>query len=149
MKEHYLYSRIGPRSIQDAWLHAMPWVEKAIGEVNHMHAELAHIQKGLYEGFLQLWSIQDKRKDNQPVFFLITELHTTEAGFKTLILRWAAGTDMADWIDEINLLESICEKEGYHKIEVWGRPGWEKVLKNYGYQREFVILSKLVSRGLN
>lgn len=149
MKEHLLYSRIQQQNMEGAWIAAMPWIEKAIGEVNHTHAELVHIQKGLYAGVLQLWAIQDKRKDNMPVFFLITELHTTEAGFKTLILRWAAGTDMGDWLDDIELLEEICSREGYHKMEVWGRAGWEKVLKPHGFKREFTILSKLVKRGLN
>jgi hypothetical protein len=149
MKDYLTYSRIGQGNLEHAWLHAMPWIEKALGEINHAHAELTHIQEGLRKGFLQLWAIQDKRKNNQPVFFLITELHSTPSGFKTLILRWAAGTDLGEWIDDIETLEYICEREGYHKVEIWGRPGWERVLKEHGYKREFVIVSKLIMRGLN
>jgi hypothetical protein len=147
--ENLLYSRVAPQNLEMAWIAAMPWIEKALGEINHAHAELAHIQKGLYAGALTLWAIQDKRKNNLPVFFLITELHTTESGFKTLILRWAAGTDMGEWINDIELLEHICGREGYQKMEVWGRPGWGRVLKPHGFRKEFEIFSKLVQRGLN
>jgi hypothetical protein len=148
MNENLIYSRISEQHLESAWIDAMPWIEKALGEVNHDHAELIHIQKGLMAGFLQLWSIQDKRKANFPICFLITELHCI-GEFKTLIVRWLAGVEMAEWINEITLLEQIAEREGYHKVEIWGRPGWEKVLKPHGYEREFIILGKLIKRGLN
>lgn len=148
MNPNFIYARISPQHIENAWIDAMPWIEKALGEVNHDHAELRHIQHGLKAGYLQLWSIQDKEKGSKPVCFLITETHCIE-DFRTLIVRWLAGEDMATWINDITLLEQIAEREGYHKVEVWGRSGWEKVLQPYGYQREFIILSKIIQRGLN
>lgn len=151
MNPNFIYSRIQPHGLEFAWVEAMPWIAKALGEVNHDHAELFHIHRGLMNGYLQLWAIQDKAQKVH-LMFLVTELHTIGEGpgaFKTLICRWAAGREMERWLDEIEILETIAAREGYHKVEAWGRPGWVKALKPYGYQLEFVVVSKIIQRGMN
>lgn len=143
MKDYLLYSRISKQNLPDAWIHAMPWIQKSLGEVNSYHHELAEIGAQLKGGYMTLWSIQDKREGNKPICFLVT--HTISCGgFRTFVIRWCGGSKIDEWLEDIKELEHLAEVDNCHKVEVWGRPGWIKRLHRFGYRPEFYVISKVL-----
>lgn len=148
MKDYLLYTKVAPENVEKAWVHAIPWLQKAMLETNDLHRELSWMKKQLEAGALQLWAIQDKRQDQKPICFLVTEIHDIE-GFKILVIKWCAGEKMFEWLEDLAVMEKWALEHGIHKVEIMGRKGWEKTLKSLGYSFEFITVSKLLTRGLN
>ena len=147
MKDYFLYSLIRKENIDYAWLNAMPWIQKSLGSINNYHTELEHIQAQLREGFMQLWSIQDTRQGNKPICFIVSHIVQVE-GFRTLIIRWCGGERIEEWLEEITTMEKWATNQNCHKVEIWGRPGWIRAMRRFGYEPEFYVVSKIIQRSV-
>lgn len=148
MSKEFIYTKVAKEGVDAAWVHAMPWIQKAMEGINDWHQEMYHVQAQLREGYSTLWCIQDPQQRNVPVCFVITFI-IEAGGFRTLVIRWMAGVGMDQWLKDIDLIEGWAQAQGCHKIEVWGRPGWVRVLRPFGYSPEYVVVSKVLPRGVH
>jgi len=72
------------------------------------------------------------------VGFLITEI-VKYPQFKTLMMHFTGGQDFKSWVpDGFPKVQGFARDNGCEKIESYGRPGWEKMWKDYGYVKRFV-----------
>lgn len=149
MKPYFIYVRVSQEALEDAWIQAMPWIAKAIDKEDYL-ADLQYIQTQLRRGFMQLWAIQDTRKQNQPICFLITEIRQTpDSDERIAVIRWCSGENMFEWLEDIAILENLATQIGCTDVEVWGRVGWSKVLKPYGFTKKWEVLSKSIKRSVH
>lgn len=133
--------------IQALWPWAAPWLDKAIGEEGSLY-DLGVIKSWLESGQLQLWIAEDG--PGVPIAFLVTEV-VTEGPDKVLSLRWIGGREMEKWLGFLKAIEYVAMWNKVTKIEVYGRKGWERTLKPYGYTFKSIVLGKRLnySQSLN
>ena len=56
------------------------------------------------------------------------------------------GKQRHKWQYLVKDIEQFAKDEGCQMMELIARPGWQKVLNNYGYQRTHVVLEKKIKQ---
>lgn len=68
--------------------------------------------------------------------------------YRSLKVVYLAGEDMAVWLpDLLQFLERWAMENDMRYIEQAGRPGWERILSDYGYRKTYTIMTKELSHG--
>lgn len=97
---------------------------------------------------LQVWGVND---DEAIVMVLFTQIAVYSTG-RVLQVIWGAGQGSifeiaGDAVDAS--FEWFAKTRECHRIDVIGRGGWEKVLRDRGFTRSAVVLSRpVIHRGL-
>lgn len=94
----------------------------------------------LISGHMQLWAAVEEN-DGKINGISITEI----ANFpqrKVGRMLAATGEDAAGWVPLLTEIEAWEKAQGCTLSEIVCRPGWEKVLKPFGYKKTHVLLSK-------
>jgi len=95
------------------------------------------VEAELQGGRAQLWIATD----GTPRVAVVTRLRPTEAG--TVCEIWlAGGRDRHAWLHFIDIIERAARERGCTKIEIVGRRGWARVLRDY--RPTAVVLQKLL-----
>jgi hypothetical protein len=68
-----------------------------------------------------------------------TTLQQTDAG-KVCVITACAGADMTRWLPLIGGIEAYAQAEGCHRVRIFGRKGWARVLD--GYEQTYAIIDK-------
>jgi len=124
--------------VEKVWPLAKPYVEKACETNGGFNAE--HILEFLQSGLMQLWMAVDG-KTNQVICVCVTEIREYP-NFKVCDLRITTGEQFERWF---NYMDQICEwarKEGCKKMEIFARPGWERILKHKGFRKTHVQIER-------
>lgn len=95
------------------------------------------IKTDAINGRRSIWALVDP-KHSPP---LLAVFSTTEDGNKACIGP-LAGDDMELWLPLLSELEIHAKAAGMSVSRIEGRPGWQKVLRPYGYRVTRVILEK-------
>lgn len=142
-----MYRQIPPRILPDIWPYVAPWVAQAIGETEEDWEDLDYIRNRISMGSMQLWTGHHPQT-NVLDLVLITEGMMIGAT-ATLVLRWMSGTNLEDKLFDIGVLERWAIVNGFKKVQVWGRPGFEKLLKPLHYRRSFIVLERDLEQGVH
>ena len=104
------------------------------------YADHDHIKDQIKENLMQLWVAwsEDKKK----VYAVgVTEIKE-HPKYRTLNFRILTGGDRIQWIRFADVIEEWATGQGVKKMEIYARPGWERVLKPKGYVKTHVQLDK-------
>lgn len=101
------------------------------------------IVKMLISGHMQLWGIVDD-EDGNLNGITITEIATYPQR-KVCRMLSTAGEGSDNMLPLLPEVESWAKACGCSSIEPVCRPGWEKILKPYGYKKTHILLSKELS----
>jgi hypothetical protein len=71
------------------------------------------------------------------------------SGVPTLVIMWAAGRNMHAWIKDIALVENLAKERGFKQLHIWGRKGFERMLKAEGFRHEFTVIGKSLDYEVN
>lgn len=97
------------------------------------------IQK-IASGNMQLWAIYEDEEENlQGV--AITEIAVYPQR-KICRFLCATGENSDQWIGLIEQIETWALDNGCDGLQAECRPGWERLLKDFGYSKSHVILNK-------
>lgn len=87
------------------------------------------IVDGLITGAMQLWVLFD----DEIKMSMITQIMTYPTGLKVCEVTLLGGLDSKEWVNfVVGELDKWAVSLGCHSLQIIGRPGWEKVLKNWG-----------------
>lgn len=132
---------VGSHSIEDNWSAVGPWIIQAMGEGADAW-DVNYIKQQATIGNAQIFVLSR--------YEIIEAVLVTESAFyggrKTLVLRWFSGRLEDSWLKWIFMLEDYALKSGYERLEVWGRKGWERKLRDYGFGHEFAVLGKHITK---
>lgn len=123
--------------VEKVWPLAKDLVQKACETNGGFNAE--HILEFLKEGTMQLWMAIDE--NNQVICCCVTEIRQYP-NFKVCDLRITTGVQYERWVD---YMDNICEwakSNGCKKMEVFARPGWERILKHKGFKKTHVQIER-------
>lgn len=92
------------------------------------------------DGHMQLWVIYDEECDK------VNGIAITEIAVypRRKICRFlcATGEESNEWIGLIGNIEEWALNKGCDGFQAECRPGWERILKGFGYTKSHVILNK-------
>jgi hypothetical protein len=102
----------------------------------------------LKEGKFQLWVLWDKNQSKTvDKYFgvVVTEIIKRKFG-KVCHIYIMTGKQRTKWQHLITKVEDFAKQEGCKMMELIARPGWQRVLDDYGYKRTHVVLEKQIKQ---
>ena len=108
---------------------------------NTGETDLKHIVQDLKEGNKQLWIHMDEEHDDQYTSCVVTQV-TDHPLKRTCEILYLGGKNSLSFIDEIHTIEDWARFNNCDDIQCIGRPGWERVLKRFGYERRYTVAGK-------
>ena len=133
--------RVPPDEIDYIWPSVKDLIEAALDRSGlfGINDAYCHVVNGTW----QLWVVHEKRNDQwsgaQIECVVLTEIIDYPKD-KVLRVTMATGSDRTKWVDRIEVIEGWAKSLGCERIQVLGRPGWERVLKDY--RKTHVMLEK-------
>ena len=130
-----------PEEIDRIWPLVKDKVQAALDR-NHNFRDHTDVKENCKNGTEQLWVIVDK-KDN--VHGVCISQIMQQPNYNIGLVRIATGHDLPLWVDKIKEFENWAEsKFSCKKIEIYGRPGWKKMLTPLGYEFSHVQMDKFL-----
>ena len=123
---------IGEEQINAVWHDAAPLILRAI-DVYNEHS-LDEIYSSLLDGSRQLWVCGNKAIESILITQLINKPHE-----KVCFLELCAGRGVES-TKFLNIIEEWAKQAGCTRMELSGRAGWKRKLKDYNLKK--IILSK-------
>ena len=123
--------------VENVWSLARDLVQLACETNGAFDAE--DIKDLCKQGAMQLWLVVDET--DEVLATVVTELRSYP-NFKVCDARIVTGKHMNRWHHHVADLETWAKTKGCKKMELFARPGWEKVMKPKGYQKSHVQLEK-------
>ena len=114
-------------------------------------SDSAFVLKTAKEGKFQIWLLWDKaQKTSVEKYFgvVITEIVEKPLG-KVCHIYMMTGRQRHKWQYLIKDIEKFAQEEKCSVMELIARPGWQKVLNQYGYKRTHVVLEKQIKQEEN
>ena len=106
------------------------------------------VLKTAKEGKFQIWILWDKaQKTSVEKYFgvVITELVEKPLG-KVCHIFMMTGRQRHKWQYLVKDIEKFAKEEKCSMMELITRPGWQKVLNQFGYKRTHVVLEKQIKQ---
>jgi hypothetical protein len=130
-----------PSDIPAMWPFVEAYMQRMIDWEGEITGELEMLSRHLQEGNLQLWIAYSG--DGIGAACVTEKVRYFRTPF--LSIRWLAGDEPEKWVGQIQGIEDWARHNGYKGLEVWGRTGWSKLLRPYGYREAYRILHKIFS----
>ena len=89
---------------------------------------------------MQLWIAYDS-KLNKVKCVCVTEIRQYP-NYKVCDCKITTGTDYKSWVDFMDNVVNWARSLGCKKMEIFTRPGWERILKNKGFVKTHIQLEK-------
>ena len=121
---------VDPARISEFWPHFKHLIDRAIIRVGR--ADPLIVESRVLDGNLLLWLAYDGQIVHGAA---VTEL---DDGICTIVA--CGGENLSLWLPLINDLEQFARDEGCKSVQIIGRKGWVRVLKNY--KTKAVILER-------
>jgi hypothetical protein len=129
----------------DEFEHYWPEIEKMLDALPHTWIDMTKdsIVSRVFNGSLQVWVMGERGIQ----MILFTQIAVFPRG-SALQIIWCAGEGLdyekaGPGVEAA--LEFFAKTQGCKRIDVIGRPGWEKVLASWGFRRTEIVLSRPVA----
>ena len=108
---------------------------------------MAQVKARVFAGMNQLWKVVDNL--GRPIAWCTTFIYTADGNKTTAQINLATSDDMDLLVDKMPEFERWAMDKGYDYIEITGRLGWLRVMRNYGFEHNYTSLLKRVSKELH
>ena len=126
--------------VDSAWKNVEKDIADALARSNG-YALAANIKQWIKDKKMQLWILWDKEDKNQYYGVVVTEILQRPLK-RCLNIRIMTGHHREKWQHLIKNIEKLAWDNKCDSMELIARPGWQKDLSKYGYQRTHVVLEK-------
>ena len=123
--------------VERVWPLIEGMAEKACTEWHGCYAP-EDIKKLSQEKKIQLWTAWRGKK---PVCLLGTQIYS-HPQMKVCEIMFVGGEDMDSWVDYMKELMDWATQMGCRSLVARGRLGWERVLKQYGFEADRILLRR-------
>lgn len=125
----------------DCWdipMQALDLIDKAL-EYNDDCFLIINIINAIKQENMQLWIVFNDKDEIHAI--AVTEVREYPQKLVLTVLL-AAGFEVDEWLHHLKTIESYAKEFGCHYSTIYGRDGWIKKLKPYGYEKTHVVLRK-------
>ena len=130
---------IPTNKVEQVWSFAVKDVADALARSNG-YARAEHIKKEILDNKMQLWILWDS-ETKEYYGVCITEIIQRPLQ-RCLNIKIMTGRHREKWQHLIKHVEEFAWQNNCDLLELVARPGWKKVLKQYGYKESHVLLEK-------
>lgn len=141
-----MYVLVSPLNVENYWTTVAPWIAQAIGGEDPAE-DLAIVKYKACNNIAQIWLGKTPKEEKLDLVF-VTEGMVLEE-IPTLVIRWLTAADLDQCFLDFGLVERWALHNGYKRIQVWGRRGWERKLKPLGFTHGFTVMNKFLEQGLH
>jgi len=128
-------SLVPQEAIGSVWKDVDGILKRAVDTVKDK-SEVIDILTGVYEGMYALWVVMNE--DDKIIAAFTTRLIQYPRR-RALALDWVGGTQMKEWEDQlIDTMKRYANELGCSHLEGYGRKGWGRALKKYGFYPEYI-----------
>ena len=128
-------SLVPQEAIGSVWKDVDGILKRAVDTVKDK-SEVIDILTGIYEGMYVLWVVMNE--DDKIIAAFTTRLIQYPRR-RALALDWVVGTQMKEWEDQlIDTMKRYGNELGCSHLEGYGRKGWGRALKKYGFYPEYI-----------
>jgi len=131
-------SGVQAHEIDNIWKWVLPMVEKPL---EHSWGELTseNVKERLKSKDMQMWV--GYYKTGEIVAVMTTEI-VDYPSKKACRIVTLGGYGMDEWQNHINLIENWAKHNGCDFMETYCRRGFERKMKNYGYEARYSLMGK-------
>ena len=126
--------------IDEAWHHVESNIADALARSNG-YALASNFKEWIKEKKMQLWILWDKESEHKYYAVVVTEIIQRPLQ-RVLNIKIMTGTHREKWQHLVKEIEDFAWFNNCDSMELVARPGWEKVLKRFGYKKSHVLLEK-------
>ncbi len=119
------------------WPRVAPELERALAYSDGENS-IEDVLDRLMDARMQLWVA---RSGIDQLGFGVTEIDSY-GQFTVCRIVLLVGEDFDLWVGVITGLERWALEQGCTALEWWGRPGFEKPMRQYGYTKRYVVMRK-------
>lgn len=130
-------SLIPNAEVVERWPDFRPFLAGMCERSNHRY-EPADLLRLLLADQYQLWSAAEGQAIDAMMLTRVVEF----PGAKACEMAAAFGENSKEWVGFIGEVEDWARGQGCGLMQPIGRPGWERVLKPFGYEKTHVLLEK-------
>lgn len=145
-----MYTLISSNNVDYHWKDVAPFVMRALERISVYEEaidDLNIIRQKAMTGLVQIWT---GRNPNTEELELVLITEGVMFGTKPiLVCRWASGENVEEMLPDFGILEAWAKEKGFHKVQIWGRKGWEKLFRPLGYTHEFTVIGRIIDRGIH
>lgn len=124
--------------IDSALERARPWLEAALCALNDKRPlySMADVESALAVNRARLWSGERS--------CVLTAVDDYPTGERVLDV-WLAGGDLAEMTTVFPIIEAWACGAGCTQVHITGRPGWDRVMRDYGFEYYATQLRKVLA----
>ena len=130
---------IPTNKVEQVWSFAVKDVADALAKSNG-YARAEHIKKEILDNKMQLWILWDS-ETKEYYGVCVTEIIQRPLQ-RCLNIKIMTGRHRDKWQHLIKHVEEFAWHNNCDLLELVARPGWKKILKQYGYKESHVLLEK-------
>jgi hypothetical protein len=133
---------IPKENTDQVWHHCESMIADALARSNG-YALAKHFKEWIKENKMHLWFLWDTENDVQDRMFgvVVTEIIQRPL-HKSLNIKIMTGKHRDKWQHLVKKIEDFAWANDCDLMELVARPGWEKVLRKFGYSKSHVLLEK-------
>ena len=134
-------------NLDDVWSLVKKDISEALSYSGN-HTDAQFVYDTLKEDKMQLWVVWDKDKPTTLEKYygvVVTEIVQRKLKRSCQIFIMT-GRHRQKWQHLISVIEDFAEEQECQQMELYARPGWQKILQNYNYKRTHVVLEKTITK---
>lgn len=117
------------------WNQVVPYLEKAL-QFSDEKFKIDDILRGCMKQDMMLWVVYN---DDKLSGCFVTELFDYPQDRRLNILL-LSGDGFDDIVEHLEKFKEWASANGANAIEMYGRPGWKKVLEPHGFERTHTVM---------
>ena len=125
--------------INEVWMYVKDLIQAACDRAGGF-ADASHVKEWLEKANMQLWIAFDPN-DKEIKCVTVTEIRQYPK-YKVCDCKITTGTSYKAWVDFMDNVVNWARSLGCKKMELFTRPGWERILKNKQFKKTHVQLEK-------
>lgn len=132
-------------NLDDVWSLVKKDISEALSYSGN-HTDAQFVYDTIKQSKMQLWVVWDKDKPttiDKYYGVVVTEIIQRKLKRSCQIFIMT-GKHRQKWQHLISVLEDFAEEQECQQMELFARPGWQKILQNYNYKRTHVVLEKQI-----
>lgn len=120
---------------------ALPFIVSALEHADG-ETSIGHILSDIATQQRQLWLV---RADGEFIGAIVTQIYTTQSGQKVGEVTLAGGRDYHLWDHFIDVVSFWFKEKCCTHMQVVGRDGWARMLKDSGFKKKYTILKRALA----
>lgn len=129
---------IQPEDVDHYLDFAIPCIQSALEHTDD-ETRLSDILSDIDNQAKQLWIIKDQ---GEYLAAIITEIYTTQSGFKIGEIFGAGGKNHEKWDHFVDVVGEWFKAQGCDTMQIIGRPGWKKLYEPRGFVHKYTVLRR-------